>query len=40
MGRAKITVDEEALAEIDRLVREGTFPNRGYVGGPDTEGEI
>jgi metal-responsive CopG/Arc/MetJ family transcriptional regulator len=30
MGRAKIaiTVDEDALAEIDRLVREGVFPNR------------
>jgi Arc/MetJ-type ribon-helix-helix transcriptional regulator len=30
MGRAKIaiTVDEQALAEIDRLVREGVFPNR------------
>ena len=30
MGRAKIaiTVDEEALAEIDRLVRQGVFPNR------------
>ena len=30
MGRAKIaiTVDEEALAEIDRLVGEGAFPNR------------
>jgi Arc/MetJ-type ribon-helix-helix transcriptional regulator len=30
MGRAKIaiTVDEHALAEIDRLVRNGVFPNR------------
>jgi len=30
MGRAKIaiTVDEQALAEIDRLVRSGVFPNR------------
>jgi Arc/MetJ-type ribon-helix-helix transcriptional regulator len=30
MGKAKIaiTVDENALAEIDRLVREGVFPNR------------
>jgi Arc/MetJ-type ribon-helix-helix transcriptional regulator len=30
MARAKIaiTVDEQALAEIDRLVRQGTFPNR------------
>jgi len=30
MGRAKIaiTVDEEALAEIDRLVGEGVYPNR------------
>ena len=30
MGRAKIaiTVDEPALAEIDRLVREGVYPNR------------
>lgn len=30
MGRAKIaiTVDEKALAEIDRLVRQGVFPNR------------
>jgi Arc/MetJ-type ribon-helix-helix transcriptional regulator len=30
MGRAKIaiTVDEHALAEIDRLVADGTFPNR------------
>lgn len=30
MGRAKIaiTVDEHALAEIDRLVAEGVFPNR------------
>ena len=30
MGRAKIaiTVDEQALAEIDRLVQEGVFPNR------------
>ena len=30
MGRAKIaiTVDEYALAEIDRLVRQGVFPNR------------
>ena len=30
MGRAKIaiTVDEQALAEIDRLVRDGRFPNR------------
>ena len=30
MGRAKIaiTVDEHALAEIDRLVRQGVFPNR------------
>ena len=30
MGRAKIaiTVDEHALAEIDRLVREGTYANR------------
>lgn len=30
MGRAKIaiTVDENALAEIDRLVQQGVFPNR------------
>lgn len=30
MGRAKIaiTVDEDALAEIDRLVHQGVFPNR------------
>ena len=30
MGRAKIaiTVDEQALHEIDRLVRDGVFPNR------------
>ncbi len=30
MGKAKIaiTVDEHALAEIDRLVSEGMFPNR------------
>lgn len=30
MGKAKIaiTVDEDALEEIDRLVREGVFPNR------------
>ena len=30
MARAKIaiTVDEDALAEVDRLVREGMFPNR------------
>lgn len=30
MARAKIaiTVDEHALEEIDRLVREGLFPNR------------
>ena len=30
MGRAKIaiTVDENALEEIDRLVRQGIFPNR------------
>ena len=30
MGRAKIaiTVDEHALAEIDRLVSQGVFPNR------------
>ena len=30
MARAKIaiTVDEHALAEIDRLVREGMYPNR------------
>ena len=30
MGRAKIalTVDEYALSEIDRLVREGVYPNR------------
>lgn len=30
MGRAKIaiTVDENALAEIDRLVEQGVFPNR------------
>jgi Arc/MetJ-type ribon-helix-helix transcriptional regulator len=30
MGRAKIaiTVDEQALAEIDRLVERGVFPNR------------
>jgi Arc/MetJ-type ribon-helix-helix transcriptional regulator len=30
MSRAKIaiTVDEHALAEIDRLVSEGVFPNR------------
>ncbi len=30
MARAKIavTVDEDALAEVDRLVRAGVFPNR------------
>jgi len=30
MGRAKIaiTVDEQALAEIDRLVGQGVYPNR------------
>ncbi len=30
MGKAKIaiTVDENALAEIDRLVQQGVFPNR------------
>jgi len=30
MGRAKIavTIDEHALAEIDRLVRERIYPNR------------
>ena len=30
MGRAKIaiTVDEHALTEIDRLVKQGMFPNR------------
>jgi Arc/MetJ-type ribon-helix-helix transcriptional regulator len=30
MGKAKIaiTVDEQALAEIDRLVDQGVFPNR------------
>jgi Arc/MetJ-type ribon-helix-helix transcriptional regulator len=30
MGKAKIaiTLDEEALAEIDRLVSDGVFPNR------------
>ena len=30
MSRAKIaiTIDEYALAEIDRLVREGVYPNR------------
>lgn len=30
MGRAKIaiTIDEHALADIDRLVREGVYPNR------------
>lgn len=30
MSRAKIaiTVDEQALAEIDRLVQQGVFPNR------------
>ena len=30
MGRAKIaiTVDENALQELDRLVREGVYPNR------------
>lgn len=30
MGKAKIaiTVDEQALAEIDRLVGQGVFPNR------------
>lgn len=30
MARAKIaiTVDEDALAEVDRLVRQGIFPNR------------
>ena len=30
MGRAKIaiTVDEQALAEIDQLVKDGVFPNR------------
>jgi len=30
MGRAKIaiTVDEQALKELDRLVQEGIYPNR------------
>lgn len=30
VGKAKIavTVDERALAELDRLVKEGVFPNR------------
>ena len=30
MGRAKIaiTVDEHALQELDRLVRDGVYPNR------------
>ena len=30
MGRAKIaiTVDEQALKELDRLVRQGVYPNR------------
>lgn len=30
MARAKIaiTVDEQALSEVDHLVREGMFPNR------------
>lgn len=30
MGRAKIaiTIDERALAEIDRLVSDGVYPNR------------
>jgi Arc/MetJ-type ribon-helix-helix transcriptional regulator len=30
MSRAKIaiTVDEQALSEVDRLVRSGVFPNR------------
>lgn len=30
MGKAKIaiTMDEHALAEIDRLVEQGVFPNR------------
>jgi len=30
MGKAKIaiTIDEHALAEIDRFVRDGVFPNR------------
>jgi Arc/MetJ-type ribon-helix-helix transcriptional regulator len=30
MSRAKIaiTIDEEALTEIDRLVHDGVFPNR------------
>jgi len=30
MGRAKIaiTVDEQALREVDRLVESGVFPNR------------
>jgi len=30
MGRAKIaiTVDEHALEELDRLVRDGVYPNR------------
>jgi len=30
MARAKIaiTVDQQAVAEIDRLVREGVYPNR------------
>jgi Arc/MetJ-type ribon-helix-helix transcriptional regulator len=33
MGRARIaiTVDEHALAEIDRLVADGMFPNRSKV---------
>lgn len=30
MGKAKIaiTVDEQALAEVDRLVQQGVYPNR------------
>lgn len=30
MSRAKIaiTIDEQALSEVDRLVRSGVFPNR------------
>lgn len=30
MGRAKIaiTLDENSLAELDRLVRQGSYPNR------------
>jgi Arc/MetJ-type ribon-helix-helix transcriptional regulator len=30
MGRAKIaiTIDQDALTDLDRLVREGVYPNR------------